>query len=68
MKYTKKYNEAPPMVYDGPQIMPYVNGISFRCDCGGNVFTTKNPDASDPPNTVKCQCNSCRSFYVETDE
>lgn len=36
-------------------VMPRINGVPFRCDCGGNVFTEYKP--------LKYQCNSCRACY-----
>ena len=40
---------------DLPNVMPRVNGKSFRCDCGCNVFKEISPK--------KFKCNSCSSIW-----
>lgn len=40
------------------QFMPKVNGKSFRCECGCNVF--HKPNADDPD---LFSCNSCDTRY-----
>jgi hypothetical protein len=45
----------------GRQVMPKVGGVSFRCDCGCNVFTEYE--------ALHYRCNSCRAtFKGETAE
>ena len=36
-------------------VMPRVNGKTFRCECGCNVFTEIGP--------LKYRCNGCRALY-----
>lgn len=38
-------------------VMPKINGKSFSCECGCNVFTKSTVD----PNVFKC--NACRALY-----
>lgn len=38
--------------------MPKVNGVSFRCDCGCNVF--HKPDSEQP---MLYECNGCGARY-----
>jgi hypothetical protein len=40
------------------QFMPKVNGVTFRCECGCNVF--HKPDKDDPE---LFECNSCQTWY-----
>ena len=40
----------------GEQVMPFIDGKSFRCECGCNVFT-KSGD-------YKYVCNSCELSYT----
>ena len=39
--------------------MFFINGKSFRCPCGGNVFRQY-----DEKNLLKVKCNSCGDFYI----
>lgn len=39
--------------------MPMVNGVSFRCECGCNVF--HKPDSSRPD---VFRCNSCGAQWI----
>lgn len=38
----------------GEQVMPFVNGRSFRCHCGANVFTRRGN---------RFTCNGCTEVY-----
>jgi len=38
-----------------PNVMPRVNGKSFRCECGCNVFKEVQP--------LRFKCNSCSATY-----
>jgi len=41
----------------GPrQVLPQVDGKSFRCECGANVFTEISP--------LHYRCNGCRLMYA----
>lgn len=40
------------------QFMPKINGVSFRCDCGCNVFRKRVSDLS------RYVCNSCQAVFV----
>jgi hypothetical protein len=44
-------------------VMPQINGKSFHCDCGCNVFRREL-------NSPRYKCNACEDQYVsgETDE
>jgi hypothetical protein len=37
------------------QVMPRINGKSFRCRCGANVFTRKGS---------RYTCNGCAEVYI----
>ena len=41
-------------------VMAIVNGKSFRCGCGGNVFTAVH---NDPAFGCLLECNACRAEY-----
>jgi hypothetical protein len=43
---------------NGEQVMPKIDGKSFRCDvCGANVFTKSNKDE------LKYKCNGCQTLW-----
>jgi len=48
-----EYQEA--MQPNGTQVMPKVNGRSFRCECGANVFTLIG--------YKRYKCNGCKAIY-----
>lgn len=47
-------------------VMPKVNGQTFRCDCGCNVFRTVARQQHDAANETRYRCNSCRAVFVGT--
>lgn len=57
--WNTRYTEEPKEIKTGPsvgvQCMPKINGVSFRCDCGCNVFTKVENDIYI--------CNSCELRY-----
>lgn len=46
---------------EGEAVMPFVNGIRFRCDCGANVFTRLTVFEGKVGSFYRC--NGCRSVY-----
>lgn len=56
MSECEQPSSLPAFEESGRQIFPLkVAGKTFRCDCGGNVFT----EISE----CRYRCNSCRSTY-----
>jgi predicted SprT family Zn-dependent metalloprotease len=43
--------------------MPKINGKSFRCECGCNVFTKRKPLATGED---VYRCNACPAQYAGT--
>jgi hypothetical protein len=55
---TKKEEESK------PDFMPKVNGKSFKCDCGCNVFKKGPRRPHHKKNEEQYICNSCGSEYI----
>jgi hypothetical protein len=59
-KYHRK-KEIPASVDDVvPNVMPKINGKSFRCDCGCNVFC----QTSETEIEIRYTCNACGDRWV----
>lgn len=57
----------------GPDLQPQINGLPFRCECGGNVFRRVSPESYaitpqaisryQDPKLGLLRCNACRALY-----
>ena len=53
-------NDHPlPEESEPPDIMPRINGVSQRCDCGANVFRYIKRS-----NKTRLMCNGCQQTYT----
>jgi len=46
-----------PLQWGEHDFMPRINGKSFRCDCGCNVFRKES-------NGSRYKCNACEAQYI----
>jgi hypothetical protein len=60
VKKEQKTRES--MRFGTQDFMPKVNGVTFRCECGCNVFRKSIAKSKDGCHWY--QCNSCRAVYV----